>query len=176
MSEPGASVLGLKVAFTFLLTSRGVPLIYYGDEIALPGGADPDNRRDFPGGWPGDPRNAFEAIGRTPDEQAVFAHVRRLGQLRAELRPLRGGSTANLAVGERTWVYARKKDGQTVIVALNNGGSVATIDVPAAAAGLADGTVLVDRLGSLGEASVLGSRLRITLPGWSSAVYAVTAR
>ncbi len=176
MSEPGASVLGLKVAFTFLLTSRGVPLIYYGDEIALPGGADPDNRRDFPGGWPGDPRNAFEAGGRTPDEQAVFAHVRRLCRLRAELGPLRGGATANLAVGERTWVYARKKDGQTVIVALNNGGSVATIDVPAAAAGLADGTVLVDRLGSLAEASVEGSRLHITLPGWSSAVYAVTGR
>ena len=53
MNEPGATVDGLKLAFTFLLTARGTPLVYYGDEIALPGGGDPDNRRDFPGRLPG---------------------------------------------------------------------------------------------------------------------------
>lgn len=65
MSEPDATVEGLKLALTFLMTTRGIPLIYYGDEIGMPGGADPDNRRDFPGGWPGDPRDAFLAKGRT---------------------------------------------------------------------------------------------------------------
>jgi hypothetical protein len=40
--------------------------------------ASADNRRDFPGGWPGDPRNAFQASGRTPEEQATFAHVQTL--------------------------------------------------------------------------------------------------
>src|SRR5439155_21150625 len=34
MSEPGATIDSLKLAFTFLLTARGTPLIYYGDEIA----------------------------------------------------------------------------------------------------------------------------------------------
>ncbi|HEX4931684.1 MAG TPA: alpha-amylase family glycosyl hydrolase, partial [Gemmatimonadaceae bacterium] len=47
MHEPGATPEGLKLAFTFLFTTRGTPLVYYGDEIALPGGNDPDNRRDF---------------------------------------------------------------------------------------------------------------------------------
>ena len=39
------------------------PLLYYGDEIAMPGGRDPDNRRDFPGGWRGDARDAFTPGG-----------------------------------------------------------------------------------------------------------------
>jgi len=43
------------------MTSRGTPLLYYGDEIAMPCGADPDNRRDFSGGFPRDSRNAFTA-------------------------------------------------------------------------------------------------------------------
>ncbi len=65
MSEPGATVDGLKLAWTFLMTARGIPMIYYGDEIGMQGGNDPDNRRDFPGGWAGDAHNAFEASGRT---------------------------------------------------------------------------------------------------------------
>src|SRR6185295_13460437 len=65
MNEPGATLDGLKLAFTFLLTARGTPLVYYGDEIALPGGGDPDNRRDFPGGFPGDARSAFESGSRS---------------------------------------------------------------------------------------------------------------
>jgi glycosidase len=36
------------------MTARGIPMIYYGDEIGMRGGGDPDNRRDFPGGWPED--------------------------------------------------------------------------------------------------------------------------
>src|SRR5207247_7069860 len=146
MSEPGASVKGLELAFTFLLTARGVPLVYYGDEIAMPGGGDPDNRRDFPGGWKGDARSAFEPGGRGPQEREVFEHVRRLARLRAELPALRGGATANLLVGEHQWVYARKREGQAVVVALNNAESAAALDAPAAPLELPEGSVLLDRL------------------------------
>src|SRR5207237_6245624 len=97
MSEPGATVAGLRLAYTFLLTARGTPLVYYGDEIALPGGGDPDNRRDFPGGWPGDPRNAFEARGRTPEEEAIHAHVTKLIHLRTQIAPLSRGRELNVA-------------------------------------------------------------------------------
>ena len=127
MNERNATVDGLKLAYTLLLTARGTPLIYYGDEIGMPGGADPDNRRDFPGGWPGDARNAFEATGRTAVEQAVFEHVRTLLRLRAERPDLRRGGTEHLHVGEQTYVYRR---GRT-LVALNNDTTAAEVRLPA---------------------------------------------
>ena len=120
MNEPGATSAGLKLAYTFLLTARGTPLIYYGDEIAMPGGNDPDNRQDFPGGWPGDKRNAFDASGRTDVEQSVWSHVQTLLKVRAERADLRRGRTENLQVGDQTYVYRR---GRTV-VAINNGTSL----------------------------------------------------
>ncbi|MFN8091559.1 MAG: alpha-amylase family glycosyl hydrolase [Vicinamibacteria bacterium] len=76
MSEPGASPARLAAAFTFLLTARGTPLVYYGDEIAMAGGETPTTaatsrlRRR--------PAERLEAAGRTPDEEAVFARVRSL--------------------------------------------------------------------------------------------------
>jgi len=172
MSEPGATARGLELAFTFLLTARGVPLLYYGDEIGMAGGGDPDNRRDFPGGWKADARNAFEPGGRAPQEDEVFQHVRRLTSLRKELPALRGGSTADLVVTDHQWVYARERDGRVVVVALNNAEAAATIDAPAAV-GLPDGTVLADRLGGSGG-RVEAGRIRITLPGWSSAILVPT--
>jgi glycosidase len=175
MSEPGATVRGLCLAFTFLMTSRGTPLVYYGDEIGMPGGDDPDNRRDFPGGWRDDPRSAFAAGGRSPDEQAVFAHLRRLLHLRAELSPLRRGSMANLALGEHSWAYARMASGQVVVVFLNNGGTTAEIDAPAPPAALAEGALLEDRLEAAPPVRVVSGRLRVSLPGWSSAIYTLKA-
>ena len=71
-SEDGATAAGLSLAQTFLMTNRGVPLVYYGDELGMKGGDDPDNRQDFPGGFPGDTRDAFTASGRTPSEQEVW--------------------------------------------------------------------------------------------------------
>ena len=87
---------GLKLAQTLIMTSRGTPLLYYGDELAMPGGPDPDNRRDFPGGFHGDARNAFTAQGRNPQENDVWNHVSKLGALRRDLVPLRRGSTLDL--------------------------------------------------------------------------------
>jgi glycosidase len=169
LHEPGATREGLKLGFTFLLTTRGVPLVYYGDEIAMPGGGDPDNRRDFPGGWPGDPLNAFTAAGRTPEQQDVFAHVQRLARLRASLAPLRRGDTRNLLVDEQQWAYARVLDGEAVVVALNNAAAPATLDIALAGLGLADGTELEDGLtGSRHRVS--GGRLQLTLAARSGAV------
>jgi glycosidase len=169
MDEPGATVAGLKLAFTFLLTARGIPLLYYGDEIAMPGGADPDNRRDFPGGWREDPRTAFEAGGRTPDEQSVFERVRALARLRAELPALRRGTTASLLVEEQAYAYARVAPEGAVVVALNNGAAPATLDVSVRDLGFADGGTLVDRLGGT-PIRVEAGRVRLLLPARSAAL------
>jgi glycosidase len=68
----GATAEGLQQAFTLLMTTRGIPMIYYGDEIGMTGGNDPGNRRDFPGGWKEDAADAFEAAGRNKEQQALF--------------------------------------------------------------------------------------------------------
>ncbi len=171
MNEPGAKVASLRSAFTFLLTARGTPLVYYGDEIALAGGGDPDNRRDFPGGFPGDVRSAFEAAGRTADEASVHAHVRTLLRLRQGVEALRRGRTVNLHVADKTWAYARVHDREAVVVGINTGDTAASLDLPAGPAGLADGSRLRDRVSSLGEAVVEGGRLRLVLPPGSSGVF-----
>ena len=116
MGESKASVESLKLAYTVLLTTRGVPMIYYGDEIALRGGGDPDNRRDFPGGWREDGHNAF--TDRSPEEQSVWTHVQHLIALRKATPALRGNTrTINLFSSEQQWIYQR---GDNAIVAINN--------------------------------------------------------
>ncbi|HEY1495643.1 MAG TPA: alpha-amylase family glycosyl hydrolase, partial [Candidatus Solibacter sp.] len=94
----GATPDGLKRAFTFLMTTRGIPMIYYGDEIGMTGGDDPDNRRDFPGGWKEDSVNAFETSGRSAMQEDLVQYVRTLTHLRAATPALRGGALVHLLV------------------------------------------------------------------------------
>jgi glycosidase len=162
-NEKGATPAGLKLAYTFLLTTRGTPLLYYGDEIGLPGGGDPDNRRDFPGGWPGDPRNAFEASGRTADEQSIFAHLQALLKLRAERPDLRGAQTETVLTEPQIWVYRR---GGTM-VALNNDTTAVTVRLP-------QFTLGADLLGLCANPRAEGSVVAITLPKRTGCVFPVT--
>jgi glycosidase len=170
MNETGATIDGLKLAATFLFTTRGVPQWYYGDEIAMRGGSDPDNRRDFPGGWPGDSHNAFTVTGRTPEEQAVFEHTRRLLHLRHDVEALRRGRLVHLAIGEQIYVYARVASSGFAIIALNNGTAAAQVRVDVRPVGLADGETLTDRLGVIPPAAVQGGTVAITLPPRAGAV------
>lgn len=172
MNERGANADGLKLAFTFLLTVRGIPQLYYGDEIAMRGGNDPDNRREFVGGWPGDSRNAFDSAGRYPEEQDVFAHLQKLLKLRSELEPLRRGKTAHLGVTDQFYAYARYNGNKTVIVAINNDNRPVTIsfEVPKILK-IADGQPFKDRLGIAEETTATGGAMKISLPARSAAVY-----
>ena len=160
MSEPGANAEGLKLAYTVLLTARGAPLIYYGDEIAIPGGNDPDNRRDFPGGWLGDTHNAFEATGRTAAEQEVWRHVQALLRIRAERPELRQGATEHLYVSDNAFVYRR---GGT-IVALNNGKAPAEVTLPIVA-------LPADALGICQGARAAAGGVTIVIPPRAGCVF-----
>lgn len=159
MGERGATTAGLKLGFTFLLTSRGIPLIYYGDEIGMPGGNDPDNRRDFPGGWPGE-RNAFDAANRTREEQEIFQHVQKLLSLRSTRPELRARETQVLVAEEQALVYRR---GRTV-VALNNDTASVTLKVT--------GAVPVSDLLSICQSPrQAGGVTEITVPGRAGCVF-----
>jgi glycosidase len=129
MSEEGASIEALKNAFTYLLTMRGTPQIYYGDEIALQGGDDPDNRRDFPGGFAGDRRSAFTEAGRTGKERELFQYVRALLRMRAQKAVLRTGEMKILTTTATTLAFVRQLKNDAVIVAINNSDKATEIEV-----------------------------------------------
>ncbi len=171
LNEDGATPEGLMLAQTFLLTNRGIPLLYYGDEIGMTGGDDPDNRRDFPGGFPGDPRDAFTAGGRTPSEEQIFQHVHTLTHLRAELPALRRGTQKTLLQTDHQWAYARILNQEAVLVVLNNDAAPATVTVPVGATGFADGAALTDRLGVSGPVHVAADSVTVTLPARTGAIF-----
>ena len=150
----------VKDAWTFQLTAPCIPMLYYGDEIGMEGKDDPDNRRDFPGGWPRDARSAFDAAGRIQSEAEIFEHVRKLLQLRAKTAALRQGSLMHLAAGPDHYVYARSAPGEVVLVALGRPREVDVSDLK-----LGSMSPAGDSLGSSGMATLAGSRVRITGPG-----------
>jgi glycosidase len=170
MSEPGANIVGLKLAHTFLLTTRGIPQLYYGDEIAMTGADEPTTRQDFPGGFPGDRRNAFTKDGRTPQEQELFEHVRRMNRLHAELEPLRRGSLVNLHVAAQQYAYARVTQRSSIIVVINNDTKPSTIEFDVTRAGLSMDAPLIVYLGTASRGQVKNGLLKVTSPARSATI------
>jgi len=171
MSEKGATIAGLKLANAFVLTTRGVPQLYYGDELAMEGEDEPTTRGDFPGGFPGDKRNAFTAAGRTKDEQELFEYIKRLTTLRRELEPLRTGRLVNLYVSEQQYAYARSTENAAVVVMINNDDKAADIEFEVARLPLGNGMSLNDQLGASPAVTVRDKKLRVSLPKRSAAIY-----
>ena len=169
MGEHGATIEGLELAFTYLLTTRGTPMIYYGDELALRGGGDPDNRRDFPGGWAEDKHNAFEKSGRTAEEERIHSHVKKLLTLRRELEPLRHGRLVQLKSDNDTCAFARLGTDSSVVVALNNSAKTQTITF-ALPAPLLEKQRLFNRLADNSSIPVIDGSITLTLPARTAAI------
>jgi glycosidase len=87
----------LAQTFAVLMTQSGIPLIYYGDEIGLPGGGDPDNRR--PMIWDDNQLNEHQ--------KALRQEVGKLARLRGEKKVLGRGRTQNYFADKDRWVYRR---------------------------------------------------------------------
>jgi glycosidase len=132
--------LSLRLAFTYIMTTRGMPQIYSGDELAMHGGDDPDNRRDFPGGFPGDANDAFTAQHRTLEQQGTVKWVSGLAAIRHLHPALTCGAEQVLASSDDWLVYARdaghalggdcEPGKDMVLIALHRGGNVASLTVP----------------------------------------------
>jgi neopullulanase len=120
----------VKVAFTWLLTFRGIPQMYYGGEILMKGVTDPDGwvRLDFPGGWPGDPVNKFTAQGRTSEEQEVFTLISTLANFRKQSSAIKTGKFMHYVPADGMYVYFRYDDNQTVMCVMNTSDKDVTID------------------------------------------------
>ncbi|MEK7724044.1 MAG: alpha-amylase family glycosyl hydrolase [Acidobacteriota bacterium] len=174
MNEKGATTEGLKLAQTFIMTTRGTPLLYYGDEIAMPGGGDPDNRRDFPGGFAGDGINAFDASGRTKTQNDVWNHLAKLGALRKELEPLRNGKSLDLLDEEQQMAYARVSEKQSVLMIFNNDTKPAEVkfDVSMIKSFGANST-LTDKLGKVSDVKIENGKVSFTMPARSAGIFTV---
>jgi glycosidase len=123
MSLKDATLTGAKLHTAFILSTRGIPQLYYGEEIAMEGGEDPDNRRDFPA-------RAFDAIGRSPNEQEMFEWTRSWIRLRREHSALRRGRLIDLQYDDNVYVFARQDNTETVIVGFNRGDKDSYIMLP----------------------------------------------
>ena len=117
--EPGEPAWKLKQGLAFLLTTRGIPQIYYGTEIAM-GGRDA-LRADFPGGWAEDGRNAFTPEGRTAYENECWDFASKLLNWRRTSGPVANGKLIHYTPDNATqcYVYARTDGRNTVLVILN---------------------------------------------------------
>lgn len=119
MSLPGATLEGAMMHAAFILSTRGIPQLYYGEEIAMTGGHDPDNRKDFPGGFPGDTRDAFTKEGRTADELKMFTNIQTWIEIRKNGNALKRGTVIDLNYNESFYSFARRSPEQAVIVGIN---------------------------------------------------------
>ena len=171
-SEAGSSAAKLKLAFGLTLTLRGIPELYYGDEIGMPGGGDPDNRRDFPGGWPGDPKNAFTAEGRTGEQQELFAYVQLLLRLRREHPSLRSGKLWDLFSDETAYVFLRETEEERVLVAFNNSAEPRELRVPLRDTA-AEGAAGFTRVLGEAKAQVFKGEARISSPAQSISIFMI---
>ena len=172
-STEGMTLEGSMLHHAFLFSVRGIPQLYYGDEIFMEGGDDPDNRRDFPGGFPGDARNAFEKSGRTAREQRMFEWTRDWLKLRREHAAMRHGRLVDLASDEDTYAFARQIDGETIILAFNRAAAPKKIAAPAAFAGLADNAELRPLIVAKERARVAGGEIKFEIPARTAVAYRV---
>ena len=170
--DAGATPAKLKLAYGLTLTLRGVPQLYYGDEIGMTGGGDPDNRHDFPGGWKEDRKDAFAREGRTSEQQATFEYVQGLLRLRRENDALRTGKLWHLASDDSSYVFLRESDEEKLVVAFHNGKSEKqmTIELHDTPGKQATG---ISALFGTGQADLAGQELRLHLPPESLSVFAL---
>jgi len=113
-----------KMAMTLVLTTRGIPQLYYGDEIGMKGNkaekGDGDIRRDFPGGWKGDENNAFTEAGRTQDQEAYHSFTKKLLNYRKDKEVLHFGKLLQFLPENNVYVYFRYNETERVMVVINN--------------------------------------------------------
>jgi neopullulanase len=109
-------------ALSWLMTARGIPQIYYGDEIVTPGTTSPSDgyvRLDFPGGWKTDTVNKFTIQGRTQKDQTIYQHLATLANFRKSSSALTMGKFMQYFPEEGVYVYFRYSSTQTIMVVMN---------------------------------------------------------
>lgn len=121
-----------KLGMTFLLTTRGIPQIYYGTEILITNpksDAHGEIRADMPGGWQGDTRNVFKHIAMTDRESEALNFVTQLLQWRKNTPVIHTGKLKHFAPENGVYVQFRYNDKQKVMVILNKNTGAKSLDL-----------------------------------------------
>lgn len=171
-SADSATPEKLKLAFGLATTLRGIPELYYGDELAMPGGPDPDNRHDFPGGWREDRENAFSAAGRTREQQEIFLEAQKLLRLRREHPALQSGKLWHLFSDDASYVFLRQSDEERILVVFSNAKESRTIALPFLDTPVAGTSAAIPLYGPA-QTTVNGDRLSIAVPAQSLSIFSL---
>jgi glycosidase len=124
----------VKVSLAMLLTTRGIVQLLYGTEIGMLGGQKHvELRANFPGGFPGDRRNAFSAAGRTKAENDIFDYLRTLVHLRKQHPALAVGKMVHMVPEEEVYMYLKVWRQESILVIVNGNQTQRPIDFSDAA-------------------------------------------
>jgi len=119
MSLKDATLEGAMLHTAFILATRGIPQLYYGEEIAMTGGHDPDNRKDFPGGWREDKQSKFTKESRNAKEQKMFEWTQRWIETRKRNPAMREGQTMDVFYNDNIYAFRRTKAKNDILFIFN---------------------------------------------------------
>jgi len=184
LSQPGATPDLLRVGLGMLLTLRGMPELYAGDEIEMQGGEDPDNRRDFPGGFAGDAANAFTPAGRTLAQNAMHDWVAALGALRASSPALRTGTQQTVLAEKASFAYVRMNLAEAsacgqgapsaaMLIVVNRDAAAQPVRIPVQHTALEGCKALTATLGNApaGTQDIAGGAVIVSMPAYGFEVF-----
>lgn len=137
----------MKMAMSYILTTRGIPQIFYGTEILMANRGTDDHgiiRTDFPGGWPQDKVNAFTGKGLTKAQKDMQAFMRKLLNWRKSSQAITNGKMTHFSPQDGIYVYFRHTDEQKVMVILNKNASAKDLDLSRFTPLLGDYTAGID--------------------------------
>ena len=120
--EDTASLTRYKQALLFLLTTRGIPQLYYGTEIVMAADKSEGDgmlRRDFPGGWAGDKNDCFTPQGRSDIQNEAFDYTRKLLNWRKDNDVIGKGTLTHFSIMNNVYVYERKHGRRSAVVIMN---------------------------------------------------------
>jgi neopullulanase len=131
-SVVGENELKYKAALAWLFTCRGIPELYYGDEVGMTGFTSPNDgyvRKDFPGGWAFDSLNKFTVSGRTAKEEDIWKYIATLANFRKNSSAITTGKMMQFAPAKGEYVFFRYDSKQTIMTVLNTAKEKLTIDI-----------------------------------------------
>ncbi|MGN6530913.1 MAG: cyclomaltodextrinase C-terminal domain-containing protein, partial [Ginsengibacter sp.] len=131
-SVVGEDEMKYKAALAWLLTCRGIPELYYGDEIGMKGLTSPNDgyvRKDFPGGWRSDSLNKFTVAGRTAKEEDLWKYIATLANFRKNSSAITTGKMMQFAPSKGEYVFFRYDSKQTIMTVMNTAKEKLTIEM-----------------------------------------------